>query len=187
VDGVSPGATGLRVNWGSAFDQFEGWWASDIDDHGQDHVGDILDGLPLADGSVEILVANHALQMLAYTDVRSTLAEFVRVVAPGGVVRVIVGDIFGAAGAVAAYRRGDPGWFPIVDEAEPTLGGKLSAYSTWYSAARTLFTAGWLQNLLEEHGCEAAVAEHGFSFFSAASTELDTRPSESIFVEGRKR
>lgn len=178
---------GLRVNWGSAMDLHDGWWSSDLDDHGQEHVGDIRDGLPLEDGSVEILVANHAFQMLPYVDVRSTLAEFVRVLRPGGVLRVIVGDIFGAAGAIAAYHRGEAAWFPIVDEAETTIGGKLSAYSTWYSSARTLFTTGWLQNLLEESGCEAAVAEYDFSFFDPESTVLDTRPRESIFVEGRKR
>lgn len=178
----------LRVSWGCGPELTTGWFCSDRDDYGQDHVGELLDGLPLDDGAADIVVANHALQMVPYVELRAALGELVRVLAPGGILRILVPDVFSPLGAVDAYRACNRGWFPIADTVEPLMGGKLAAYGLWYSTARSVFTPAWLSQLVHEAGCSPAVATVGLSLFGRPeSTELDSRPTESIVVEGRKR
>jgi len=66
--------------------------------------GDVVKGLPLADGSVAGLYASHVLEHLALDDMRRALAESFRVLAPGGVFRLIVPDLRGRA---RAYLESD--------------------------------------------------------------------------------
>ena len=105
---------------------------------------DFTSHLPWDDDSVDLLVSHHALQMVPYVKLRSTLAEWYRIVKPGGRIRISVPNTLAAFNA---WLSADAGWFPIVDEAETSLDGKLCAYLTWYSEARTVFTFGWLQEL----------------------------------------
>ena len=178
----------MKVNWGCANTVAPGWFNSDREDYpGISHVGDLLAGLPLPDGSVEIVVANHSLQMIPYVDLPAALGELVRVLVPGGILRLLVPDVFGAEGAFAAYRRNRRDWFPVANDVERLTGGKLAAYGLWYSTARSQFTAAWLQSLVLKSGCSPAVAAVGVSMFgSDESLELDTRAGETLVVEGRK-
>lgn len=55
--------------------------------------GDVVKGLPLAANSVDGLYASHVLEHLPLTDMRAALAESLRVLKPGGVLRLIVPDL----------------------------------------------------------------------------------------------
>ena len=69
----------------------------------------VLWGLPFDDGTVATVYLSHLLEHLFYpTDVMGLFAEIYRVLAPGGVVRVVVPDI---AKCLAAYARGDQEFF----------------------------------------------------------------------------
>ena len=69
----------------------------------------VLWGLPFDDGTVATVYLSHLLEHLFYpTDVMALFAEIYRVLAPGGVVRVVVPDI---AKCLAAYARGDQAFF----------------------------------------------------------------------------
>lgn len=174
------------LDWGCASVKTEGWVGSDRDDYGQEHIGDILDGLPWETGHFDVIVANHSLQMVKYVDLPSTLAELRRVLKPGGVLRVLVPDVLAGA---RAYERGDKSWFPVVDEAETSIGGKFCAYTTWYSEANLVFTPSWLAELLQRNGFDAVIAGYKTTVLGLdypGITDLDTRPRESIVVEGKK-
>ena len=69
----------------------------------------VLWGLPFDDGTVQIVYLSHLLEHLFYPrDVMALFAEIFRVLAPAGIVRVVVPDI---AQCLAAYGRGDQAFF----------------------------------------------------------------------------
>lgn len=173
-----------KLDWGCASVKHDGWTGSDRDDYGQEHIGEILDGLPWPDQHFDVIVANHSLQMVKYTDLPAVLAELRRVLKIGGTLRVLVPDLMRA---IHAYQDGDAAWFPIVNDAERHIGGKLCAYITWYSEANLVFTRSWLAELLQRNGFEASISSAGVTLIGPPEiTELDTRPTESIVVEGRR-
>lgn len=175
----------MRLNWGCAMDRYEGWIGSDVADYGQDHVGDILKGLPWKENTFDFVVTHHALQIIKYVDLPEVIADFRRVLKPGGILRGSVPDVLAA---FDAHQRGDHEWFPIVDPPRKSIDGKFSAYLTWYSEARSAFTPGYLLELLNDEGFTAAgiVNYRGSMTEATEHLELDKRPKESLFFEAVK-
>ncbi len=60
-------------------------------------LGDIVAGLPIADGSARGVYASHVLEHLSLEDFHVALANTFRVLAPGGVFRLIMPDLQGRA------------------------------------------------------------------------------------------
>ena len=171
-----------RLQWGCGPKLPAGWVNSDRDDHGQNHVGDIRDGLPFDDHTFGYIVSHHALQMLAWPELGPALAELHRVARPGGWLRLSVPDLLAA---VYAYETGDADHYQIDDANEKTIDGKLCLYVSQAGATRSVFTAPWLEELCVRAGW---VNPHRAGFGVTASpypdiTSLDSRPAESIFVE----
>ena len=54
------------------------------------HYGDVVRGLPLADGSADLVYCSHVLEHLALQDCRGALAEVARVLKPGAVFRGVI-------------------------------------------------------------------------------------------------
>jgi SAM-dependent methyltransferase len=177
-----------RLNWGSSFHIAEGWTNSDRNDHGQEHIGDLLDGLPFPDNYFDYAVSHHAIQMFDYAELPKAITELRRVIKPGGCLRMSVPDPLRAFGA---WQTGDAEALVIADNVEPTIGGKFSAYLTWYGTNKTVFTPEFMIDLFTRHEW-TRVVEVGFqaSMFTALEIcELDARPdrrSESLYVEAYK-
>jgi SAM-dependent methyltransferase len=55
--------------------------------------GDIVTGLPIADGSITGVYASHVLEHLSYADFRSALDHTFRMLRPGGIFRLVVPDL----------------------------------------------------------------------------------------------
>ena len=55
--------------------------------------GDILKGLPVADGSCAGVYSCHVLEHLSYADMKKALENTYRILAPGGIFRVVVPDL----------------------------------------------------------------------------------------------
>jgi SAM-dependent methyltransferase len=84
-----------------------GWINLDI--HPAPLATNVLWGLPFADGSVRHVFLSHLLEHLFYpNDVHPFLVELLRVLAPGGVVRIVVPDI---EQCIDAYQRRDADFF----------------------------------------------------------------------------
>lgn len=176
----------LNIGCGPKWADFSEWTGIDRENYGQEWVIDLPnDPLPYLDETVDGAVANHFLQQIIYTDLPRVLNEVRRVLRPGATFRILVPDVLRA---VEAFKRDEIGWFPIVNEAEASIGGKFCAYSTWYGEARTLFTAGWLCELLARIGfTSVAVAANGFTMLGDERIcELDSRPHESLVVEAAR-
>lgn len=71
--------------------------------------GDIVRGLPLAPGSVDLLYASHILEHLAYEDMHLALRRSHDLLKPGGIFRLIVPDLaLRARHYVEALDKSDP-------------------------------------------------------------------------------
>lgn len=175
-----------RLNWGCGMYAAPGWINSDVKEGpGIDLSCDVLDGLPLEAGSIDYAVSIHALPEIAYGDLVPALRELRRVLKPGGVLRLALPDL---ERGVQAYLRGDRDYFLIPDEDARSLGGKLVVQLIWYGYSRSLFTADFVDELLEKAGFQATVR---CGFRQTASpfgeiVELDDRERESLFVEAVK-
>lgn len=173
-----------RLHWGSGPQVADGWVNSDRDDYGQQHLGDIRDGLPWDSGFFAYAVSHHALQMIAYTDVVAVLAELRRVLAPRGWLRLGVPD---CVAAFRAWQAGRSSHFSVADEVEPHIDGKLCAYLSWYSTAQIHFTGPWLVDLCGRAGFgRVEEVQVGRTITGIDEiTELDGRAWESAFVEAQ--
>lgn len=183
-----------RLNWGCGPEVAAGWANSDIVDRGQDHVGDVLDGLPWPDGYFDGIVANHSLQALRYDEVSRALAELHRVLARGGRLRILVPDVIAAAyafvGDAPFHESRDPrrhegaAWagFQAISEPWP-FERKFLHYLTWGGQNRTCWSVGTLVDELRAAGFitgEPADPELGWL------ADLDSRLGESVVVEAVK-
>jgi predicted SAM-dependent methyltransferase len=175
-----------RLNWGCGTDPEPGWINSDIKAApGIDLSCDILEGLPLAEASIEYAVSIHALPELRYPDVVPALRELRRVLEPGGVLRLALPDL---DRGIRAYLEGDRDYFLIPDEEARSPGAKFVVQMLWYGYSKTLFTRDFAEELLQRAGfeqvrhCEYRQTSSPFPRI----VELDNRPEESLFVEARK-
>ena len=179
-------ATVRRLHWGCGGSAQPGWINSDIKSgRGIDVTADIREGLPLEEGSVDYAVSVHALQEIHLDDVVPVLGELRRVLAPRGVLRLVLPDLLKG---VRAYERGERDYFLVPDEDARSLSGKLVVQLLWYGYSKALFTPDFIEELLYKAGF--ADVKH-CAYRQTASpfgdiTDLDNRERESLFVEATK-
>jgi SAM-dependent methyltransferase len=176
-----------RLNWGCGSWREPGWINSDLHEGpGIDISCDIRDGLPIPDNHLDYAVSIHALPMIPYPDLVPVLGELRRVLKPGGVLRLGLPDL---ELAIAAFQRRDPTFFQVPEEDVRSFGGRFIVHLLWYGYTVTLFTADFIEELLERAGYRQV---HGCAFRQTRSAhapgilELDNRERESLFVEAVK-
>lgn len=104
--GVSPASKNLRLHLGSGATRLEGWINVDIPP--ADLTMHLGWALPFADASVEYIYLSHVLEHLSREEAAHLLSESQRVLAPGGVLRVVVPDM---EKALRAYTEADEEFF----------------------------------------------------------------------------
>ena len=105
--GVDAQSRDLDLHIGCGPCLLPGWINLDV--HPAPLATNVLWGLPFTDGSVRHVFLSHLLEHLFYpNDVYPFLAELLRVLAPGGVIRIVVPDI---AQCIEAYQRNDSEFF----------------------------------------------------------------------------
>ncbi|MGH8249116.1 MAG: class I SAM-dependent methyltransferase [Steroidobacteraceae bacterium] len=105
--GVDSTAKGLQLHMGCGPGHLPGW--INIDIYPAPLAMNVLWGLPFPDGSASRVFVSHLLEHLFFPrDVRFILAELKRVLAPGGVVRIVVPDV---EQCIAAYAANDGSFF----------------------------------------------------------------------------
>jgi ubiquinone/menaquinone biosynthesis C-methylase UbiE len=173
-----------RLDFGCAFEKHDGWLGFDLNDHGHNLVGDVLDGLPFPDYHFEMIAAHHSIQMIRFDDLQRGLGELRRVLKVGGVLRISVPD------AELAVHRFLDGWdqFPISEEIERTKPGRFLRYLLWHGDARSAFTFESLTDALNRAGFQNVRRCQFRQTYSEypEMVDLDTRAGESLFVEAIK-
>ena len=98
----------LRIQLGSGGQPKPGWVNVDLFADADVHL-DLREPLPFADNSAREVYAEHVLEHFVYPgEVRHLVSEIARVLAPGGVFRLVVPH---AGRALTAYGTGDAGFF----------------------------------------------------------------------------
>ena len=104
-----------KLHIGCGKNPLDGW--VNIDVYPAPLAMNVLWGLPFADSSVQYVFVSHLLEHLFFPrDVKPFLAEVRRVLAPGGVIRVVVPDI---EQCIEAYRNNDQSFFASRRETWP--------------------------------------------------------------------
>ena len=105
--GVGPESRDLQLHIGCGPGHLPGW--INIDVHPAPLAMNVLWGLPFPEGSVRRVFVSHLLEHLFFPrDVRFLLGELKRVMAPGGLLRIVVPDI---EQCIAAYQANDRSFF----------------------------------------------------------------------------
>jgi hypothetical protein len=175
-----------RLNWGCGEHVAKGWINSDVKDDGAvDLVADIRNGLPLSDACIDYAVSVHALPELTISESERALTELLRVLRPGGVLRLALPDL---RLAIEAFQEGRGDYFKVEPEAAASIDGRFIRHILWYGYSRTLFTPVFAAELMEGAGF---IDVHDSLYGSTESefsgiTELDNRPDESFFLEGTR-
>ena len=122
--GVTEASHGLRLHIGCGKGLLPGW--INVDVHPAPLSMNVLWGLPFDAGSVDFAFVSHLLEHLFFPrDVRALLADLHRVLAPGGIVRIVVPDI---EQCIAAYVGHDASFF----------GSRRETWSWWPENATRL-------------------------------------------------
>ena len=179
--GIAPGSRGHRLHIGCGPGLLAGW--VNIDIAPAPLAMNVLWGLPFAAGSVTHVYVSHLLEHLFYPrDVRPFLADILRVLQPGGVVRIVVPDV---AQCIAAYESRDATFFASRREswpwwpADPTRLEDFLAYAGAGAEPAYLFEShkyGYdfetLSRTLRQAGF-TDIVESGFMASSHAALRVD--------------
>jgi ubiquinone/menaquinone biosynthesis C-methylase UbiE len=173
-----------RLHWGCGDVRPADWINSDIQEGpGIDITGDIQDGLPLKDESIDYITSQHALQQLKVYDVLEVLIELHRILAPSGVLRLCLPDF---DKAIEAYRERKQDYFWCWDW--DTVSGNFITQIMDFGYTRTPLNFEFMQELLRRAGfshIEQTAYRQTASPYPEI-IELDSRPDESFYVEAFK-
>jgi predicted SAM-dependent methyltransferase len=138
----------VRLNLGSGEHPLPGFVNVDTlaEAPGVDVVADVTQPLPFDDASAELVYAVHLLEHVATERVPSVLADWRRVLRPGGELMVAVPDL----DAIARILVERSGWF--TPPHAPWLGAIYGGQKDEWDFHKTGFTAPWLAYLLTNAG-----------------------------------
>lgn len=168
----------VKLHLGCGFEPLDGW--VNIDEAGSraDVIWDLQRGLPYPDGSVTAVFHEHMLEHLSYRSGLALSRECLRVLTPGGVLRVVVPD---AAQEISWYLHDNPALTREAPTAMMGLADRLSGngHVAMYDARTlvALLVAAGFSNLVES---------------TYGESELDPCPDSegrrvgSLYVEGVK-
>jgi predicted SAM-dependent methyltransferase len=151
---------------------------------------DLRNGLPFAPNSIASIYSSHVFEHFYAEELTSLLRECLRVLAPGGFIRVVVPDM---AAAARAYLSRDASFFTDFPRAHRSLGGKLSNLLFCEGGHRQGLDFSYLEELLIDAGFsdvwELARDESRFyapEIFAALQREEAGVAQYSAFLESRK-
>jgi predicted SAM-dependent methyltransferase len=146
---------------------------------------DLRCALPFADNSVNYVFMEHALEHFNLSDGVSALRELHRVMADGGVIRIIVPDL---ERYCSAYSASDRGWFALAGPKLTTLAEGLN-YVFLNHFHRFIYDFESLSLMLKEAGFHNIVkSSHLDSEHKELCQDMDlpNRKALNLYVEARK-
>lgn len=156
----------LRLNLGCGFAPLPGWINVDLVGASADFAWDLKLGLPFADNSIEAIAHEHLLEHLPVSAGMGLHQECLRVLKPGGVLRVAVPD----AGAVLRSYGGS--------------GDMLAVNAMFYGwGHRMMYDADLLIRLLRRAGFPVAEHRQFGDSRIVPCPDSDARRTESLYVE----
>ena len=151
---------------------------------------DATRGLRLESGSVDVLYSSHMMEHLDKTEASDFLREAMRVLQPGGIIRIAVPDLarqarqYSESGDAEAFLAGT-----ILSVPRPrTLLERLHVFLVGTRHHQWMYDGLSLSRLLQEQGfVNAEVLPAGRTKIQdPAPLDLHERSSESVYVEAEK-
>lgn len=129
-------------------------------------------------------VCHHVLSQLDHHELVPALRNIRAVLKPGGVLRISDIDVIEGFGAL---MRDDAAWFPQ-DDKTGGIDAKFCTWVTWFGTHKSIFTQGYLFELLFAAGfSDIKEAAFGLTFASdPGAMDLDARKDESLWLEAIK-
>lgn len=176
----------IKLHWASGARILPDWinidgWCK----RGIDYVMDLRCKLPFADNSVNYVFMEHALEHFNLSNGISVLRELHRVMAPGGVIRIIVPDL---ERYCSAYLASDHDWFELAGPKFTTLAEGLN-YVFLNHFHRFMYDFESLSLTLRETGFKHIIrSSHLASEHEELRQDMDllNRKALNLYVEARK-
>ncbi len=192
------GATGLRLNLGSGARGLAGWVNLDfVPAPSVNCVWDCRRSLPFDDGSVACIFSEHVFEHLDYTEeIPVVLAECLRVLQPGGVLRIVVPD---AGCYLRAYA--EPGWDALstLRTLRPDHFDRYTncTYRTKMELINEVFRQAYTHKFAYDHETMVAIllqagfaraqpSAFGSTLSPGLAIDFADRAHESLYAEGVK-
>lgn len=183
----------VNLNLGSGGRGRTGWVNIDVMRHHDDttFAHDIRKRLPLANGQVARIFAEHVIEHIPFRDgtVKRVMEEFYRVLEPGGMVRVIVPD---TERWIEAYATGDVDKWAALGMEElpddmPTRMAMINHVFHQDGEHRFAYDFETLEYVMEEGGFEEVEKmEYGRSEDPELCLDREIHAPYSMYVESRK-
>jgi len=192
------GATDLKLNLGSGSRGHDGWVNLDfLPMKSVNCVWDCRRSLPFDDGSVRFIFSEHVFEHLDYTEeIPAVLSECLRVLQPGGILRIVVPD---AGRYLRAYC--EPGWDALTQlrdlRADHFDRYTICAYGTKMELINEVFRQAYTHKFAYDHETLERVLLHsgfartersrfGVSLDPELAIDFADRAHESLYIEGVK-
>jgi predicted SAM-dependent methyltransferase len=171
----------LLLHLGAGVHHPPGWVNVDVLGMSPDLHWDLRKRLPFADRSARAVLLEHVLEHFTVADDLGILAECLRVLAPGGIVRIGVPD-FGR------YLESYAGDGAFVERQRPGRPTRLLAVSEVALAHghRSVWDGETLELLLREAGFEDARRRSFGDSALAPAPDNPAREPETVYAEARK-
>ncbi len=181
------------LNLGAASDHFEYFVALDFFSSGADYGADLRYPLLIDDEVFDGIFTEHTLEHLGYDQVKRVLAECLRILKPGGRIRVIVPDL---ALFAENYVHGNDAWFrewerEVLEPRGRKLASNMEALSfvTQEYGHRSAWDVETMQGFLSRAGFtnveRCALREGGDAHLLRDKVDRD-RAMVSLYVEATK-
>lgn len=152
--------------------------------------GDVVAGLPVAADSVAVFYSSHTLEHLDSKEAEALCREAMRVLRPGGVIRLAVPDLALIVSDYLAHRDADAFMRATLLGTERPRGILARAVHAFVGPRHHfwMYDGGSLVRLLEVHGfVDAQVVKAGSTTIpDPGALDLAERAGESVYVEARK-
>lgn len=152
--------------------------------------GDVIKGLPLRDQSVDVLYSSHMLEHIAKNDVEDFLKEALRVLSPGGKIRLVVPDI--RKKVQQYFESGDADAFMesthLCEERPKSFAQRLQHIFVGSRNHQWMYDGKSLTRLLERVGFVKAeeMPVGQTKILNPGPLDLRERFEESVYVEAEK-
>lgn len=173
------GSGSLRLHLGAGGSPKPGWTNVDLAGHPIELAWDVTKPLPFADGSVEAVFHEHMLEHLTLEQAYALTRDCYRVLAPNGILRVVVPD-------AGAYARS------YADGGDGVISDYRSGRPTAMLALQEIFYLHGHRSAWDEETLSLVVAAAGFTDSSSRSygeslldpaPDTEARSRESLYFE----
>lgn len=169
----------IRLHVGCGWNDLDGWVNVDLFATNADIPWDLRQGIPLPDNSVQAVFHEHMMEHMSLSDGLLFSQECLRVLEPGGVLRIGVPD---AGACIDSYSgKGNPEWAA----SRPT--GMLAVQALFYENGHcAMYDGETLELMCRAAGfAEAERREWGTSWIGDCP-DTTSRASGTLYVDARK-